>query len=104
MPQAQIRSIEFTSPLEKINPDSGSIEVKVCLEDGSVSSFRVATPDQPAVWIGAPNGFSFGAPVLFVARIDQEAVGEAVVAMSEDMSGFWLRYYKSTRASNGKSR
>lgn len=95
MPQAQIRSIEFTSPLEKIDPASGSIEIKVSLEDGSVSSFRVATPDQPAIWTGAPDGFSFGAPILFVRRIDQESVGEAVVAMSQDKSGFWLRYYKS---------
>lgn len=102
MSQALIRSIEFASPVEEIDPASGSIEIKVSLEDGSVSSFRVATPDQPENWTGAQDDFFFGAPVLFVRKIDQESVGAAVVAMSRDKSGFWLRYYKSTRGKDGK--
>ena len=96
MPIAVIRSIEFLRPPSGIKPDSDSVDIKISLEDGSSSEFTVATPDQPGAWLKEKNeDFSFGKPVLFVKRIDQETVGEAASAMAEQMGGFWLRYYNS---------
>lgn len=105
MPAARVGSIEFISPSEAARPSSGNADVQVGLEDGSFSSFVAATPDQPARWMEEDGqGFSFGTPVLFVGRLDHDAVGEAVVAMAEEMSGYWLRYYNSLGDLSGVAR
>lgn len=92
MPTARIQSLEFV-PGEPA-PERSSAGLKAGLEDGKQSTFFVATPDQPAVWT-QEEGFSFGAPVLFARRLDQETVAEAAQAMAAEMGGYWLRYYNS---------
>ncbi len=87
----RIRSIQLLS-----QPQSDRAGVSVGIEDGSLSTFEIATPSAPARILNEPGGdFSCGAPVLFVRRIDQETVGEAIEAMAADIGGFWLRYYNS---------
>lgn len=87
----QIRSIEFLK-----RPAAGRAEVLVRLEDGSSSSFIVATPEQPGAALKADKAdFSFGTPVLFVSSLDEAGIGEAVTAMAADIGGFWLRYYNT---------
>jgi len=84
-------------------------EVTVNFENGGLSVFGVATPDQPALWTakGTPGWF-FGRPILFVSRLDKASVEAAVATMSSDMGGYWLRYYnspkktKAARAGAGK--
>lgn len=98
----RIRSIEFVdAPPE--NPDAGSADIRVNLEDGSASVFGVLTPSHAAHRMNeAGKDFTFGAPALFVRRLDQEGLGKAVEAMAADMSGFWLRYYNSQRGDKKK--
>ncbi len=100
----RIRHIEFLSvPPE--NPDSGGADVRVDLEDGSASSFGVLTPSHVGHRMNdAGQDFSYGAPALFVKRLDQEGLAKAVAAMAADMSGFWLRYYNSKRDEKKKAK
>ncbi len=86
----RIRSIAFTAPGPELQADKA---VTVELEDGSVSSFAVSAPEEPGRRLAAGEDFSCGAPVLFVRRVDEENVGEAVEAMAADIGAFWLRYY-----------
>lgn len=96
MPVAKIRSIELSPRAADLDAESGEVKINVGLEDGSASSFPAATFDRPSQWASQDGkDFHFGAPVLFVSRLDQEMLGKAVVAMAEEMSGFWLRYYKT---------
>ncbi len=91
----RIRFIEFLSPAPE-NPDSGSAEIRVHLEDGGSSCFGALTPSHVGHRMNeAGQDFTYGAPALFVKRLDQEGLGRAVEAMASDMSGFWLRYYNS---------
>jgi hypothetical protein len=92
MPTARIASLAFVP--EQPAPESSSAGLKAGLEDGKQSEFFVATADQPGPWTQA-EGFSFGAPVLFVRRLDEETVAEAAQAMAAEMGGYWLRYYNS---------
>lgn len=94
MPAARIRSLEFLVPEKELVPDSAGSGLRAGLEDGGESTLFVATPNQPARWL-EQSEFSFGAPVLFVRRLDQETVAEAAQAMAADMGGYWLRYYNS---------
>jgi len=94
MPAARIRSLEFVPADKELSPESAGSGLRAGLEDGGESTFFVATPDQPARWL-EQSEFSFGAPVLFVRRLDQENVAEAAQAMAADMGGYWLRYYNS---------
>lgn len=104
MPAARVSSIEFLSPASaKAAGENAGVQVR--LEDGSLSAFLVATPGRPA--LGMKKGkkdYAFGAPMLFVKSLDQEAVGEAVVAMAERMSGYWLRYYNSSSRQGAKAK
>jgi len=100
----RIRHIEFLSAPPE-NPDSGGAEVRVNLEDGSASSFAVLTPSHVAHRMNeAGRDFSYGAPALFVKRLDQDGLAKAVEAMAADMSGFWLRYYNSERDEKKKTK
>lgn len=95
MPTARIAALDFLNEAnETLEPSSGSVGLRASLEDGKQSVFQVATADQPARWVEA-DGFSFGAPVLFVKRLDQETVAEAAQSMAAEMGGYWLRYYNS---------
>lgn len=104
MPGARVRSIEFISSAA-LKPAGDNADIQVKLEDGSFSSFVVATPDQPRRWMGKDGrDFSFGTPVLFASRLERETVREAVEAMAEEMSGYWLRYYNSLGDLSGAAR
>ncbi|MDE2040029.1 MAG: hypothetical protein KGO96_01590 [Elusimicrobia bacterium] len=94
MPIARIASLAFLpeGPAVARDPASGSAALRAQLEDGKRSTFLVATPDQPASW-AAKEGWSFGPPVLFVRRLDEETVAQAAQAMAAEMGGYWLRYY-----------
>ena len=95
MAPARIRSLEFLAPeKERAVPESAESGLRAGLEDGGESTFFVATPNQAARWL-ADTDFSFGAPVLYVRRLDQETVAQATQAMASDMSGYWLRYYNA---------
>lgn len=96
MAAPRIRSIEFISPVGEEASSGDNADVQVKLEDGSSSSFVAATPDQPGRWMDNDReDFSFGTPTLFIARLEREAVAEAVQAMAQDMGGYWLRYFNS---------
>lgn len=96
MPPARIQSLAFRSPESGQQPDSGSADLEVGLEDGKRSAFVVATADQPGRWmLDSKKGYSFGTPVVFVGRLSQETVAAAAQAMAEEMGGYWLRYYNS---------
>ena len=94
MPPARIQSLEFLDPETGLKPESSGTGLRAGLEDGGKSVFFVATADQPGLWLKAQE-FSYGAPVLYVSRLDQETVAEAAQAMAAEMSGYWLRYYNS---------
>lgn len=100
MSAARISSIQLSPEASQLDPASGEVKIKVGLEDGSSSSFIAATFNQPARWAAKGGGFHFGNPALFVRALDQETLGQAVVTMASEMSGFWLRYYNSTGPSN----
>ena len=100
----RIRRIEFLSTPPQ-DPGSGGADIRVSLEDGSSSAFGVLTPSHVAHKMNdAGKDFSYGDPVLFVQRLDQEGLGQAVAAMAADMSGFWLRYYNRERGVKKKTK
>ncbi|MDD5629862.1 MAG: hypothetical protein PHU21_12405 [Elusimicrobia bacterium] len=100
----RIRHIEFRSAPPE-NPDAGAAEVRVNLEDGSASTFPVLTPNHVSHRMNeAGQDFLYGAPSLFVKRLDQEGLAKAADAMATDMSGFWLRYYNTGRDEKKKAK
>lgn len=101
----EIHSIELIPPDAQLDLDSGEVQIKVNLKDGTSSSFMVTTPDRPGLRIQSEKkDASFGPPALFARRLDQETIGEAVAAMAQNMGGFWLRYYNSLEKSPGVPR
>ncbi len=73
---------------------SGRLELEVELESGPRATILVETPDQVGAQLKkGRTSFSFGRPVLFVRKLDEETVGGAVSAMAEELSGYWLRFY-----------
>lgn len=95
MPGPQISSIEFTAP-----PKGEKAEIRVHLADGSRSLLAVSTPLRPADDLKKAD-FAYGPPSLFVEKLDEETIGEAVSAMAGDRGGFWLRYYSRDRGGEG---
>ena len=92
----RVTEVKFTTAEAKLNSESGQTEVVVRFEDGKESRFAAATPDQPALWIEkGKQGWHFGNPVLFVAKLDRPSVEAAVGTMASDMGGYWLRYYNA---------
>lgn len=96
MPPARVTGIDLDPP--EPQPESGQAEVTVHFENGGVSVFTAATPDQPALWAeSGKKGWFFGRPVLFVRRLDRPSLENAVAAMAQDMGGYWLRYYNKPK-------
>ncbi|MDD5656428.1 MAG: hypothetical protein PHF00_04140 [Elusimicrobia bacterium] len=94
---ARVSAVEFLSP-EPPDPDCGSAEIRVDLEDGSHSTFRVMTPSSVGPAMNeAGRDCAFGAPALFVRSLRREDLVRAVGKMAAHMSGFWLRYYNSKK-------
>lgn len=98
MPLALVQAVEIGDPADS---PRGRTPVRVLFEDGRESRFEAATPAQPADWI-KHKGFSFGPPLLFVARVERPAVEAAVAAMAQEMGGYWLRYYNTPEAPAAK--
>ncbi len=98
---SRIQSFKFLTPAKSVT-GAGSQRIEVTLQDATMTSFYVATPDQARLWIEkAKKGFSFGPPVLFVRTLAEPVVREALDYMAEDMGGYWLRYYNSLHGLSG---
>jgi hypothetical protein len=96
MPAPKVAFVDFLDALERLDPASGEAHVRVGLEGGRESSFLVATFDRPEAWMKAAKSAQwFAEPVLYVRRLDEATVRAAVNAMSVDLGGYWLRYYRS---------
>lgn len=89
----RIKAIKPRDPKAFKDPKAGRLEVDVELENGPPACILVRTPASMAKDCSEDSPFAFGRPVLFVAKIDEASVGEAVSAMAQELSGYWLRYY-----------
>ncbi|MEK7388491.1 MAG: hypothetical protein AAB036_02210 [Elusimicrobiota bacterium] len=99
MAAPKIESIDFLTPLDRIDPVSGDCELHVTFADGGSSRFRAATFDRAQTWMRTSRRQAWwSAPVLFVARLDRDTVTAAVSAMAAEMGGYWLRYYNQRKA------
>ena len=96
MPLPKVAFVDFLDTLERANPESGEVRVRVGLEGGRESNFLAATFDRPAAWMKEEKrSHWFAEPVLYVRRLDEATVRAAVSAMSVDLGGYWLRYYRT---------
>lgn len=96
MVPSRVTEVRLTPPEPATS--TGQAEVSVEFEKGGISRFLAATPDQPALWAQREKkGWFFGSPVLFVGSLDRARLESAVGAMAQDMGGYWLRYYNSSR-------
>jgi len=89
----RIKAIKPRDPKAFSDPKATRLELDIELENGPASRVLVRTPEDLSGDCGAERPFAFGRPVLFVAKIDEATVGEAVSAMAQELSGYWLRYY-----------
>jgi hypothetical protein len=91
----RIESITYPSPLEESDPENDNIDVHVQLDDGSVYSFLVATPNnifQCMKKEGIDYFFSYPAPLL-VNRLTSASIETALKALLSGEEKFWLRLY-----------
>lgn len=103
MPAPKVAFVDFLDSLERADPASGEIRVRVGLEGGKESSFRAATFDRPAAWMKAEKrDHWFAEPVLYVKRLDEATVRKAVDAMAAELGGYWLRYYRAAPGAPSK--
>ncbi len=89
----RIKAIKPRDPRAFKDPNASRLEVDVELENGPASRILVRTPSDALKDCGERTPYVFGRPVLFVAKIDEATVAEAVSAMAQELSGYWLRYY-----------
>ena len=77
-----------------VSPDSDELRVQVELESGRGFALALATPDIAALRLKkSGEGFLADPRVISIAKADEQTVGEAVVALAADMSGYWVRRY-----------
>lgn len=77
------------------SPESDELAVQVELEDGRWFALAAATFDRVAKRLEkSRERFMADARLLFVASADQETVAEAAVALTGEMSGYWVRRYR----------
>jgi len=71
--QPKVLRISYVSSLEGANPENDNIDVHVHLNDGSIYSLLVATPNN-IFWCMDNEGidYYFGAPPLFVRFLNKE--------------------------------
>jgi hypothetical protein len=104
MPAPRVVFVDFLDALERLNPESGEARVRAGLEGGSESTFVAATFDRPEAWMkGGKLDHWFAEPVLYVRRLDEATVRDAVNAMAADLGGYWLRYYRAAPGQPSKS-
>jgi len=91
-----ISKIEFVFPLVESDPMNDNIDVLVHLDDGTVYSFLVATPNN-IFWCmeNQKLDYYFGVPPVFVANLTSDNIERALGALvSESESGAeWLSLY-----------
>ncbi|MFI5346985.1 MAG: hypothetical protein ACHQ51_11485 [Elusimicrobiota bacterium] len=103
MPGPKIAFIDYLDSLDRADPASGEARLRVGLEGGRESTFVAATFDRPAVWMkDGKLDHWFAEPVLYVGRLDEATVRAAVEAMSADLGGYWLRYYRAAPGAPSK--
>ncbi len=77
------------------SPESDELCVQVELEDGRWFALAVATSDRVGRRLAAGRERFLADPrVVYVSSADQETVAEAVVALTVEMSGYWVRRYR----------
>jgi len=90
----ELLEIEYVSPLDEINPENDNIDVHVCLDDGRMYSFLIATPNNIYTCMrNDGNEYFFGTPPIFVKILDQKHVEEALRALLSEYGGRWLDTY-----------
>jgi hypothetical protein len=90
----EIRSIEYLSLWDEIDPENDNLDVHVALVDGREFTFTVATPNN-LFWCMDNEGidYFFGEPMLFVKRLTRENIESAVRAILTEDGGRWASLY-----------
>lgn len=92
----RIESIMYPSPLEKSDPKNDNVDVHVQLDDGSVYSFLVATPNNIRRCMeneGIDYFFSYP-PVVLVHRLTADNIERALRALLlGEKRELWLGLY-----------
>lgn len=104
MPAApKVAYLDYLDALERVDPSSGQVRLRVGLDVGKESTFVAATYDRPAAWMKAKKqDFWFAEPVLFVRRLEDGLVRKAVESMASQLGGYWLRYYRESPGAPSK--
>jgi hypothetical protein len=103
MPAPKVAFIDFLDSIERVDPASGEVRVRVGLEGGTESAFRAATFDRPQAWMDDHKlDHWFAEPVLYVKTLDEKTIKTAVHAMAAELGGYWLRYYRTAPGSPSK--
>lgn len=103
MPVPRVMSVEFVERPESLDPACGDAHVRVTMDSGKESRFRVATFDRPEAWMKAEKrDHWFAEPVLYVKRLEAALVRKAVDAMAAELGGYWLRYYRAAPGAPSK--
>lgn len=77
------------------SPESDELSIQVELEDGRWFAVAVSTPDTVAARLNkSGKGFLAEPRMVFVARADMETVAAALIALTQEMSGYWVRRYR----------
>jgi hypothetical protein len=90
----QILKIEFISPLDESHPLNDNIDVLVHLDDGTVYSFVVATPNN-IFWCmeNEKLDYYFGVPPVFVETLSRDNIERALHALVSEYDGRWVNIY-----------
>jgi hypothetical protein len=92
--------IEYPSPLEEVYPPNDNLDVFVHLDDGSVYSFVVATPNNIFWCMENENlDYFFGLPPVFVKDLTPDNIERALRALVNEDNGKWLEVYGSRQKS-----
>jgi len=92
--------IEYPSPLEEVYSLNDNIDVLVHLDDGSVYSFVVATPNNIFWCMDNENvDYFFGIPPVFVRDLKPDNIERALRALVNEDNGKWLEVYGSRQSS-----
>lgn len=96
----KINRIEYPSPIEEVNALNDNIDVFVHMDDGSVYSFVVATPDN-IYWCmdNQRVDYFFGIPPVFVKALTTENIERALHELVQEDNGPWVEVYGSQQTS-----
>jgi hypothetical protein len=92
MPGAKIESISIGAV------SSGEAPVHVRLSGGGRAAFRAVEFDRPEQrLLTSASSYWAAHAVVHVSSINRRTVQAAVAAMSADLGGYWLRYYRNAK-------